>query len=124
MVASLFGARMRAVDGQLISAIYKGIVETADLQPAIKTLVHHFGCESASIVSFDQVAPQASITFSVGAIDAAAQRRYENDFAAHDPAPAAFAAHAPGAVFASDRLFTPEYLRKSVFLHEFLRPLG
>jgi PAS domain-containing protein/DNA-binding CsgD family transcriptional regulator len=115
---------MRAVDGQLISAIYEGIVETAELEPAIKALAGRFGCESASIVSFDQAVPRASIAFSVGALDAAAQRRYASEFAAHDPAPAAFAAHPPGTVFASDRLFSRDYLRNSVFLHEFLRPLG
>ncbi len=115
---------MRAVDGQIVSAIYDGIVEAAEIEPSLKAIAHHFGCESASIVSFDRAVPRASIALSVGAVDAAAQRRYENEFAAHDPAPAAFAAQPPGTAFASNRLFARDYLRKSVFLHEFLRPLG
>ena len=115
---------MRPADAELVSAIYDGIVEPAGLEPAIKELARRFGCESASIVSFDQLVPKASIAFSTGTIDARAQQLYATEFMAYDPAPALFAAHPAGTVFASDRVFSREYLRKSVFLHEFLRPLG
>lgn len=115
---------MRAFDAQLLSAIYDGVVENKKLEPALLALARCFGCDSASIVSFDQVTPKATIAASVGAIDEAARQLYVREFAAHETAPAAFAASPAGTVFASNRMFSNDYLRQSVFLHEFLRPRG
>lgn len=112
------------VDARLVAALYEAIIDEAALAQAIDAIARRFGCHSACIVSFDPMAPQASIALSAGAFDDKAKRRYEADFALHDPAPAAFAAAASGTVFASNRFLSREYLRQSVMLHEFLRPLG
>lgn len=112
------------VDGRLVAALYDAIVDETALEQAIGAVARRLGCHSSSIVSFDPLAPQAAVALSSGAFDDNAKRRYAADFAAHDPAPAAFAAAASGTVFASNRFLSPEYLRRSVMLHEFLRPLG
>ncbi len=112
------------VDGRLVAALYDGIVDATALEQAIDAIARRRGCVSASIVSFDPLMPKAAIALSSGVFDDSAKRRYEADFAAHDPAPAAFAAAASGTVFASNRFLSSDYLRRSVMLHEFLRPLG
>jgi GAF domain-containing protein len=115
---------MGRVDERLVAALYDGIVDAAALAQAIDAVAQHLGCHTASIVSFDPVMPEVAIALSVGAFDAKANRAYATDFAAHDPAPAAFAAAPSGSVFATDQMFSKDYLRKSIMLHEFLRPLG
>jgi hypothetical protein len=41
-----------------------------------------------------------------------------------DPAPFAFSALTTGTVTTTDHMFTAEFLRKNIFLHEFLLPHG
>jgi DNA-binding CsgD family transcriptional regulator/GAF domain-containing protein len=110
------------IDGRLVAALYEAIVDEVALEQAIDAIARRLGCHSACIVSFDPLTPQAAIALSAGAFDDMAKRRYETDFAAHDPAPAAFAAAPSGTVFASNRFLPRDYLRRSVMLHEFLRP--
>jgi GAF domain-containing protein len=112
------------VEAVLIAALYDAIVDGAALEQAISSIARRLGCHSSSIVSFDPLAPQAAVALSTGAFDDQARRRYERDFAAHDPAPAIFAAAPSGTALASNRFLSRDYLRKSVMLHEFLRPLG
>lgn len=115
---------MRLVDAQLILSLYDSIIKSAPLEPAVTAMARRFGCGSASIVSFDPLLPQASAALGIGAFDEAAKRRYDAELAPHDPAPAIFAAHPSGTVFASNRLFPADYLKRSLFLHEFLLPMG
>ena len=115
---------MRLSNARILAGLYDGVVTADSFDLAFSALAKDFGCHSASVVSFDPVVPQASAAFGVGAFDAAAQRRYDTDFASIDPAPAVFAARPSGTGFASNRLFDRDYLRRSVFLHEFLQPLG
>jgi DNA-binding CsgD family transcriptional regulator len=52
-------------------------------------------------------------------------RLYQEQFAAIDPAPAAFANSCPsGKASSTNRVFTPEELKKGVFANEWLRPAG
>ena len=115
---------MRPLDADIVAALYGGIVDEAKLESAIAALARRFACHSASIVSFDPTTPSASIAVGAGTFDAEAKRRYEADFAVHDPAPAVLARLPSGSAYASDRLFPAESRRKSVMLQEFLRPLG
>lgn len=111
-------------DAQIVGALYDGVVTADSFELAFSALAKDFDCHSASIVSFDPILPRASAAFGVGVFNSEAQRRYDAEFAGIDPAPAAFAARPSGTGFASNRLFDANYLRGSVFLHEFLRPLG
>lgn len=115
---------MRDLDPRLVTALYDDIVEGDALAPALESLAREFACESASIVSFDPLEPRAALSAVAGAFPEDAKRRYNADFAAHDPLPRINAGARNGAVMATDQFFSRDYLRRSLFLNEFLRPLG
>lgn len=87
-------------------------------------LAASFGARSSALVSFDAGVPRSDISIATGAFDDDLMKRYLSDFIGLDPAPRAFS-HVPiGQVSSTDRMFTPEQIRASVFHNELFAPAG
>jgi GAF domain-containing protein len=110
-------------DPRLMDALYRGVNDTAEFERALTLLSARFACRSAALISLDATAPATNVVLSTGLWDAAARNRYVHDFAAIDPAPAAFARLRVGTASTTDRMLSVEQ-RECAFLHEFYLPLG
>jgi DNA-binding CsgD family transcriptional regulator len=87
-------------------------------------LAASFGARASALVSFDAGVPRSDISIATGAFDDDLMKRYLRDFIALDPAPRAFS-HVPiGRTSSTDRMFTPEQIRASVFHNELFAPAG
>lgn len=116
---------MRSDDyDQLVQTIYAGAYDDTAFRHALLTLAALHRCGSAALVYTDRTLPGTDVALTYGPFsDPAVRARYEL-YAADDPAPRAMARLAIGEAAATNRLFTPEFLATSRFLHEFYRPLG
>jgi hypothetical protein len=114
-----------AVDEErkIIDTIYRGAYDPAELQPAIELLARYFDSGGAFLGEIDHAAPESRFVTGAGTIDQAFIVDYEG-YAPLDPAPRAFAALKLGTISTTDRMFSAEFLRTSVFLNEFLTPHG
>ena len=83
-----------------------------------------FGVVSTTLLDFDAARPEVSIQASVGIFTGENLRRYHQDFAATDPAPAAFIAQPAGTATPTYRLLPDEHRKPGIFFGEFFRPLG
>jgi len=111
------------LEQKIVEAIYRGACEPAGLDRAIELIAQYFDSAGATLGEIDQTAPE--LQFIVGArnIDHAFYADY-GPYAHLDPAPRAFGALTTGTMAITDRMFSAEFLRRNVFLHEFLRPHG
>jgi GAF domain-containing protein len=107
----------------IIIAIYRAACDPAELNRVTALIAQHFNGSGAFLCEVDCTAPQGRLSVGAGTLDDAFMRDYQM-FAHLDPAPEKFAAVPIGRATTSDRMFSPEFLRKSPFLHEFLRPRG
>jgi hypothetical protein len=112
-------------DGEqkLIDAIYRGACDPAELKRAIELIAQHFDSSGVVLAELDQGAPNAPLTIGARSMDQAFFANYA-PFASLDPAPRAFAALKVGTVSTTDRIFSEDFLRTSIFLNEFLRRTG
>ncbi len=77
---------------------------------AMALLADQFDCASATVVDFDAVTPAISLACVVG-FDPEFLRLYQEQFAAIDPAPPAFANACPsGKASSTNRVFSQEEL--------------
>ena len=111
------------LEQRIIDAIYRGACDPNELDQAIELIARYFDCAGATLGEMDQATPEAQIMVGVRNIDHAFFADY-GPYAHLDPAPFAFSALTTGTVTTTDHMFTAEFLRKNVFLHEFLRPHG
>ena len=107
----------------ILDAMYRAACDPAELSRVTELIAQYFNGSGAFLCELDCSAPERRLTVGVGTLDNAFVRDYQM-FADLDPAPAKFAAVPVGRATTSDRMFSPEFLRKSPFLHEFLRPRG
>ncbi|MGU3537603.1 helix-turn-helix transcriptional regulator [Methylobacterium sp. A54F] len=115
---------MSGADDALILAIYACATSDAAIHDCLRLLSDQFGGRSAALIYQDPVRASADFGFGYGLLDAAAQARYRAEFARYDPAPAAMAKLALGAVTTTGRLFDSEDPRHAHFLRNFYYPLG
>lgn len=108
---------------KLIDAIYRGACDPVALQRVIDLLGQYFGSSGVFLGEIDSVVPDAQFTVGAGTIDDAFMSEYA-EFAPLDPAPQRFASLATGRASTTDRMFSGDFLRTSVFLNEFFRPHG
>jgi hypothetical protein len=115
-------ARARA-DARVLDALYGAVADPLGWPGAMAGLAKLFEAAGAAMVFLDSGAPHIGRALGVGAWDDAAVQRYR-EFAAFDPAPAAFARQPRGTATTTDRMFTPRQIRGGLFFNEFFRPLG
>ena len=111
------------LEQKIIDAIYRGACDPEELERAIDLIGQYFDSPGVSLGEFDQVNPEAQFAVGIGITDAAFLRSYAR-YADLDPAPMKFAALQTGTATTTDRMFSAEFLRTSVFLNEFFRPYG
>jgi hypothetical protein len=73
-----------------LDALYLGVRDVTSFDRALNLLCRLFDVQSATLLDFDAARPEVSHHASVGVLSGEILRRYERDFAALDPAPAAF----------------------------------
>jgi GAF domain-containing protein len=110
-------------DPKLVDAFYRGVDDPGAFELALDALSARFGCGSAALISLDAAAPETNVVLSSGVWNSTVAECYVREFAAIDPAPAAFARLRVGTASTTDRILTPEQLH-CPFLHEFYVPLG
>ena len=108
-------------DGAILDALYDGTMDDASLERALVLTSGSLGCVSSALLSVDTHAP-ANLLVVTGALNAG-REAYFREFAAIDPAPAAFARIPIGTASTTLRIL-PEVDQHSVFANEFYRPLG
>lgn len=108
----------------LVQIIYAGTCDDTAFQHALRTLATAYGCGSAALVYTDRALPGTDIAITYGPFSDPEVRTRYFAYASDDPAPRAMARLPVGQAAATNRLFTPEFLSRSRFLHEFYRPLG
>jgi hypothetical protein len=111
------------LDEELIDRIYCGATDAAAFKLALTDLAARFRCKGAALVSFDHQTPTAQMLLNVGACEGDCFSKYQ-EFAAFDPAPAAFAKLAAGTVSTSSRVLSREELNEGIFGNEFFFPSG
>jgi GAF domain-containing protein len=111
------------LEQRIIDAIYRGACDREELDQAIELIAEYFDCAGATLGEMDQAAPEAQFLAGVRNVDHAFFADY-GPYAQLDPAPSAFGALTTGTVTTTDHMFTAEFLRENVFLHEFLLPHG
>jgi PAS domain-containing protein len=112
------------IDGVILDTLYEGVTSDSHFEAMLSMLAEYFRCPSAGLVYIDAGRPGASIELGYGIFDAAAQKRYREEYAVLDPAPAAMANLPVGRAATTERLLKPEELKDSRFLNEFYHPLG
>ena len=110
-------------DQQILDALYLGATDPKSFEQAIELLSARFHCMSGILLSVDPHVPETNLVLSTGVFDEAASQRYTAQFAAIDPAPAAFARLPVGTASTTDRLMSSQQFR-SEFIHDFYYPLG
>ena len=107
-----------------LDALYLGVRDVTSFDRALNLLCRLFDVQSATLLDFDAARPEVSHHASVGVLSGEILRRYERDFAALDPAPAAFIKQPAGTAIPTYRLLPEETKRPGVFFAEFFRPAG
>lgn len=110
------------VDPQLLDLLYRGVTEPGGFDQALQATMQLFGCSGAALVSANPLAPESNLALTAGAWSEGA--KLYPQFAHLDPAPVMLARMPVGTASATDRIFTSEERRRSVFVQEFLRPAG
>lgn len=108
----------------LLDAIYRGVIDGAELQRAMEWIGRDFGAMSTTLLSISSVSPAVNLAISTGAFDDSARALYQRDFATLDPAPSVFTRMRVGEASTTERLIEGEVIAKDQFFNEFFRPLG
>jgi hypothetical protein len=115
---------MKAREEEFLDALYLGVRDQSNFDRSLGLLCPLFDVAGAALIDFDAARPEVSLQTAVGLFAGEAAMRYQRDFAALDPAPAAFMSRPAGTAIPTCRLLPEEYRRPGVFLAEFFRPLG
>ena len=110
------------VEAKIIDAIYRGACDAAELVRAIELIAAYFASPAAILAEIDQLQPECRLGIGVGVVDAQEFVRY-GQYAHLDPMPRALAALPAGTVATSNHII-PNGERRSVFINEYLLPLG
>jgi DNA-binding CsgD family transcriptional regulator len=113
---------MHDPDSHCIDLIYEGVRDPNAYERAIDVLASRFRATSAVLISVDRQSPAASVFFANGVFQDALPS-YTAEFAALDPAPAAFARLPIGRATTTHRLMSAEEQR-GPFARDFYRPRG
>jgi DNA-binding CsgD family transcriptional regulator len=112
-----------AAEAKIIDAIYRGACDSVELIRAIALIAEYFESPGVLLGELDQAQPERQFAIGARTIDQEYFARYA-EHAELDPAPRAFAALAVGTASITDRIFSESFLRRNVFLNEFLVPRG
>jgi hypothetical protein len=110
------------LEAKIVDAIYRGACDPAELMRAIELIADLFHSPAVVLGEVDSLQPECRLAVRSGFMDAQECVRY-GQYAHLDPMPHAYAALATGTVTTSNRV-VPEGKRRSVFVNEYLRPLG
>jgi DNA-binding CsgD family transcriptional regulator len=110
-------------EAKIIDAIYRGACDSVELSRAIALIAEYFESPWVLLGELDQAQPERQFAIGARTIDQEYFARYA-EHAELDPAPRAFAALAVGTASITDRMFSESFLRRNVFLNEFLVPRG
>ena len=110
-------------EAKIIDAIYRGACDSMELSRAIALIAEYFESPGVLLGELDQAQPERQFAIGARTIDQEYFARYA-EHAELDPAPRAFAALAVGTASITDRIFSESFLRRNVFLNEFLVPRG
>ncbi|HEX7564184.1 MAG TPA: LuxR C-terminal-related transcriptional regulator [Bradyrhizobium sp.] len=110
-------------EAKIIDAIYRGACDSVELSRAIAQIAEYFESPGVLLGELDQAQPERQFAIGARTIDQEYFARYA-EHAELDPAPRAFAALAVGTASITDRMFSESFLRRNVFLNEFLVPRG
>ncbi len=110
------------VEAKILDAIYRGACDPAELARAMELITDLFHSPAVVLGELDRLRPECRLALGSGVMDAQEFVRY-GQYAHLDPMPRAYAAMATGAVTTSNRV-VPEGKHRSVFVNEYLRPLG
>jgi DNA-binding CsgD family transcriptional regulator len=110
-------------EAKIIDAIYRGACDSVELSRAIALIAEYFESPGVLLGELDQAQPERQFAIGARTIDQEYFARYA-EHAELDPAPRAFAALAVGTASITDRIFSESFLRRNVFLNEFLVPRG
>ena len=110
-------------EAKIIDAIYRGACDSVELSRAIALIAEYFESPGVLLGELDQAQPERQFAIGARTIDQEYFARYA-EHAELDPAPRAFAALAVGTASITDRMFSESFLRRNVFLNEFLVPRG
>ena len=115
---------MQNSEAKFLDALYLGVRDRLGFDASLDLLSDVFGVVSTTLIDFDAARPEVSIQASVGIFTGENLRRYHQEFAATDPAPAAFIAQPAGTATPTYRLLPDERRKPGIFFGEFFRPLG
>src|SRR5664279_5400322 len=110
-------------EAKIIDTIYRGACDSVELSRAIAQIAEYFESPGVLLGELDQAQPERQFAIGARTIDQEYFARYA-EHAELDPAPRAFAALAVGTASITDRIFSDSFLRRNVFLNEFLVPRG
>lgn len=108
----------------LIEAFYRGVTDTAAFRDAMNRFADAFGARASALLSFDASVPKSDVSVVTGDFEGDVLARYQRDYMPFDPAPQAFSRLPIGRASSTDRMFTADEKRRSVFLNELFEPAG
>ncbi|HEY1981436.1 MAG TPA: LuxR C-terminal-related transcriptional regulator [Xanthobacteraceae bacterium] len=111
------------LEAKIVEATYRGACDPAELRRAIELMPQYFDSSGMALAELDKAAPESGLTIGVRTFDQSFLANYAY-YAAFDPAPLAYAALPTGTMSTTDRIFSSDFLRRNIFLNEFLRPQG
>ncbi len=118
------GADMRAeAEARIIDCFYRGACDAAELQRAVALLARHFDSPSACLGEVDVRSPGNRWMIGSSSMEPDQVARYSAAVEV-DPAPQRFKYLKPHTASTTDRIFSEGECRRSIFLHEYLRPAG
>jgi len=121
---------MATATQDIIAALYDGVLDDTRLEKSLSLLAQYFDSPSITLLSLNMAVPKANATAASGLFgQQKAIADYHANFAAMDPAPAAFAqsrvlsATTTERMIAEGRIDTADKATQT-FLNEFYHPLG
>ena len=111
------------LEAKIVEAVYRGACDPAELGRGIELMAQYLGSSGIALAELDKTAPEGGLTIGVRTFDQSFLVNYTS-YAAFDPAPLAYAALPTGKMSTTDRMFSSDFLRRNIFLNEFLRPKG
>ena len=108
----------------LVGLIYDAVGAPEQWRTVLDRIAGELGAQAAALVVLDAREQRAQVGLTAGALDGAALADCTRDFAAIDPAPAAYARMPVGEGGATDRMFGGATRARDPFFNEFFRPQG
>ncbi len=116
--------RAGRADAEIVGAIYDAVADPARWVDVLALMAARLDADSGTIFYLDHRNALGQIEATFGRFAGEPVERYKREFAAIDPAPAAFTLVPVGINTTTNRLFGPEKIRKDPFFNEFFRTLG